>query len=90
MTAGSSMAAMSLTGAPQWEQEAMSMANTRLSNWAQLRRARVEAEAVSPSASTGADPSSEVTTQIRKRRHEKPAFAKTVQRIKRYIIKHAT
>ncbi len=31
-----------------------------------------------------------ITTQIRKRSREHPAFAKTVERLKRYIIKHAT
>ncbi len=55
MTSGSSMVAMSVTGPPQCKQEAMSIANTRLSNWAQLMRARVEAEGVSPSAPEGAD-----------------------------------
>ena len=31
-----------------------------------------------------------ITTQIRRRGKENPAFAKTLQQIKRYIIKHAT
>jgi len=31
-----------------------------------------------------------ITTQIRKRRHEDPALAKTVQRLKQYAIKNAT
>ncbi len=52
MTAGSSMVAMSVTGPPQWEQEVMSIAKTRLSNWAQLRRARVEAERVASAEAT--------------------------------------
>lgn len=34
------MAAMSVKGLPHWGQAAMSIANTRLSNWAQLMRAR--------------------------------------------------
>ncbi len=55
MTAGSSMVAMSVTGPPQWEQEVMSIAKTRLSNWAQLRRVRVEVEGVTSSSSAGAD-----------------------------------
>ncbi len=54
MTSGSSMVAMSVTAPPQWEQAVMSIAKTRVSNWAQLRRARVEAEGGSPSASVGA------------------------------------
>ena len=41
ITAGSSMAAMSVKGLPQCGQAAMSISNTRLSNWAQLMRARV-------------------------------------------------
>ena len=44
MTAGSSMAAMSVKAPPHCGQVVMSMAKTRLSNWAQLMRARVEAE----------------------------------------------
>lgn len=43
ITAGSSMAAMMVKGPPQCGQDAMSIANTRLSNCAQLRRVRVEA-----------------------------------------------
>jgi len=31
-----------------------------------------------------------ITTQIRKRHNETPDFAKTIQRIKRYLMKHAT
>ena len=49
------MAAMSVTGPPQEEQVVMSIWNTRLSNCAQLRRARVEEEGGSPSASVRAD-----------------------------------
>ena len=55
MTAGSSMVAMRVTGLPQWEQAVMSISKMRLSNWAQLRRACVEAEGVSPSAPAGAE-----------------------------------
>jgi len=42
------MAARMVKGPPYWGQVVMSMAKTRLSNWAQLRRARVEAEGESP------------------------------------------
>ena len=31
-----------------------------------------------------------ITTQIRKRIHENPDFAETIQRMKRYVIKKAT
>jgi len=41
------MAAMSVKGPPQCGQDAMSISNTRLSNWAQLRRASVEGCAAS-------------------------------------------
>ena len=49
------MVAIGVTGPPHWKQAVMSIANTRLSNWAQLKRACVEDEEVSPSASAGAD-----------------------------------
>ena len=54
ITAGSSMAAMMVKGPPQYGQDAMSIANTRLSNCAQLRRVRVEAEGGSPASAVGA------------------------------------
>ncbi len=50
MTAGSSMAARMVKGPPHWGQVVRSMAKTRLSNWAQLLRARVEAAGDSPSS----------------------------------------
>ena len=48
------MAARRVKGPPHCGQAAMSIANTRLSNCAQLMRVRVEAEGGSPSASEGA------------------------------------
>ena len=42
ITAGSSMAAMSVNGPPHCAQDALSISNTRLSNWAQRMRARLE------------------------------------------------
>ncbi len=47
------MVAMSVTGPPQWEQQVMSISNTRLSNWAQLMRARVDEYGESPCSSEG-------------------------------------
>jgi len=50
ITAGSSIAARSVKGPPHCGQVVMSMAKIRLSNWAQLLRARVEAAGASPSS----------------------------------------
>ncbi len=50
ITAGSSMAALRVKGPPHCGQVVMSMAKTRLSNCAQLMRARVEAAGASPSS----------------------------------------
>ncbi len=47
MTAGSSMVAMSLTDPPQWAQMVMSIAKTRVSSWAQVRRVRGGGEGAS-------------------------------------------
>ena len=49
ITAGSSMAAMSVNSPPHCGQVVMSMAKTRVSNWAQLIRARGEGARESPS-----------------------------------------
>ena len=51
ITAGSSMAARRVKGPPHWGQVVRSMAKTRLSNCAQLIRARVEGGRDSPAPS---------------------------------------
>ena len=48
ITVGSSIAARRVNVPPHCGQVVISMAKTRLSNWAQLRRARVEAAGASP------------------------------------------
>ena len=55
ITAESSMAARSVKGPPHCGQVVMSMAKMRLSNWAQLRRARVEAGGRAPVSLEEAD-----------------------------------
>ena len=58
ITAGSSIAARMVKGPPHCGQVVISMANTRLSNWAQFMRARVEAAEKSLSPSAGFSPGS--------------------------------